>query len=134
MKTIHIKKKAVAICVSILLCSLAIPATLAVGDATNVTATLQPDVTITVDGADKTFYNAAGQETHPILYNSSYYLPIRAIGELMGRNVNWDQSTLTVTLSSPRTSNAVTGKPDTETKTGDISVHIAGLLRNRGWR
>ena len=126
MKKVNLKKKtsALVICAVVLLCSLMFQTTLAVKDAADITAQLHPSVTITVDGTDKTFYNAAGQETHPILYNSTYYLPIRAIGELMGRNVNWDQSTLTVTLSSPRTSDTVTGKPDTEAKDTEISAQL----------
>ena len=63
----------------------------------DVTAYLSPDLSIVVDGSYRTFYNAVGQEVHPILYGGTTYLPIRAIGELMGKNVNWSQSTLTPT-------------------------------------
>ena len=50
----------------------------------DVTAYLSPDLSIVVDGSYRTFYNAVGQEVHPILYGGTTYLPIRAIGELMG--------------------------------------------------
>ena len=51
----------------------------------DVTAYLSPDLSIVVDGSYRTFYNAVGQEVHPILYGGTTYLPIRAIGELMGK-------------------------------------------------
>lgn len=91
---------------------------------TTVTGTLRPDVTIVVDGAERTFYNVQGKEVHPVLYNGTHYLPLRAIGELMGKNVNWDQSTLTVTLSGTRTAAANQGTPDRTTKEQEISVQI----------
>lgn len=75
----------------------------------DVTAYLSPDLSIVVDGSYRTFYNAVGQEVHPILYGGTTYLPIRAIGELMGKNVNWSQSTLTVSLAGDRPNGSVTG-------------------------
>ena len=87
--------------------------TMAAGAAgSDVTAQLSPDVTVTVDGTAQTFYNVNGDEVHPILYSGTTYLPVRAIGELMGKNVNWDASTRTVSLSGTRTSGTVSGTPD----------------------
>ena len=77
--------------------------------ATQVTAQLSPQLTIVVDGVSRDFYTVAGVEAHPITYNGTTYLPIRAIGELMGKNVNWDQSTYTVTIGGTRTTAATTG-------------------------
>ncbi|MCD8016574.1 MAG: PepSY domain-containing protein, partial [Oscillospiraceae bacterium] len=93
-------------------------------DSTSVTALLRPDTAIVIDGETRTFYNANGEEVHPILYNGTNYLPIRAIGELMGKNVNWDQSTLTVTLSGTRTGEAVTGTPDTDAAETSVTAEL----------
>ena len=92
--------------------------------AVGVTAQLSPNVSIVVDGAARTFYNVSGAEVHPITYNGTTYLPIRAIGEIMGKNVNWDQATLTVSLSGPRTTGTVSGTPDTWTATQNITGDI----------
>src|SRR5699024_11471001 len=74
--------------------------TMAAGAAgSDVTAQLSPDVTVTVDGAAQTFYNVNGDEVHPILYSGTTYLPVRAIGRLMGKNVNWVATTQNVLLS-----------------------------------
>lgn len=85
-----------------LVCTTALCAALAAGatgGATRVTADLRPDIAVSVDGVVRDFYNAQGQEVHPILYNGTTYLPVRAIGELMGKDVTWDGETNTVYLT-----------------------------------
>ena len=89
-----------------------------------VTAQLSPQLTIVVDGVSRDFYTVNGTEAHPILYNGTTYLPVRAIGELMGKNVNWDQSTLTVTIGGTRTTAATAGTPDTTTQKQQISANL----------
>lgn len=98
--------------------------TLAVSAGAAVSAQLRPDMTIIIDGAVQTFYNAQGQEVHPILCDGTTYLPVRAIGEVMGKNVDWNQSKKTVTLSGTRTAAAAAGTPDAAAKVQSISVDI----------
>ena len=92
--------------------------------ATTVKAELSPDFTIVIDGKERTFYSADGEEAHPIVYNGTTYLPLRAIGEIMGKNVNWDESTMTVTLSGTRTTDNVKGTPDKYADSETIKVQI----------
>ncbi len=94
------------------------------GAAYAVNAELNPNMTIFVDGVERDFYNVSGQEVHPILYNGTTYLPVRAIGELMGKNVDWNESTRTVTLGGARTTPAVTGTPDTQAVISEVAVQI----------
>ena len=93
-------------------------------DAEKINAQLRPDFVIVIDGAERTFYNASGSEVHPIFYRGTTYLPVRAIGELMGRDVDWNQSTLTVTLTAPRTAAATAGTPDAKAQQKDISAEL----------
>ena len=92
--------------------------------STPVPAYLSPDVTIVVDDISRTFYNAQGNETHPVMYNGTTYLPIRAIGELMGKNVSWDQATLTVTLSGTNTAGGTTGTPDLNAQPTTVTAYL----------
>lgn len=89
-----------------------------------ISAQLRPDYAIVIDGAERTFYNVNGQEVQPLLYQGTTYLPVRAIGELMGKNVNWDESSKTVTLSSPRTAGTTTGTPDKDAGVQRVSAQL----------
>ena len=127
MKNLNNKKPwkkagAVLLCATFFVSSMAL--SLSAADAVNIQAQLSPNYKIVVDGVQRDFYSSTGQEVHPIVYNGTTYLPLRAIGELMGKNVNWDQSTLTVTLSGTRTSGIVTGTPDTAAKSQTISAQL----------
>ena len=92
--------------------------------ASAVAAELRPDMTIIIDGVQRDFYNAGGQEVHPILYSGTTYLPVRAIGELMGKNVDWNQTTKTVTLSGTRTTPAAAGTPDASAAVQEITAEL----------
>lgn len=107
-------------------CAMALSAALTVSAfaATNVTATLRPDVTVRIDGVTCDFYNAQGKEVYPIIYNGTTYIPLRAVGELMGKNVNWDGTTGTASLSGTRTTGNVTGTPDTAAKRTDVTFTL----------
>ena len=109
-----------------LLCCLALLGALG-ADARAVSAVeaqIRPDTTIVIDGVERIFYNVDAQQVHPILYNGTTYLPVRAIGELMGKNVGWYQDTKTVTLSGVRTDPPVTGVPDAGAQVEDISAQL----------
>ena len=102
--------------IGVLMCAVMLGGALVVNgaaaSAATVSATVSPDITVKVDGQTQTFFTVSGTQVHPILYNGTTYLPVRAIGALMNKNVNWDQSTLTVTLSGTRTTSAAAGVLD----------------------
>ena len=93
--------------------------------ATGVTAQLSPNLNIVVDGVRRDFYTVNGDEAHPIAYNGTTYLPIRAIGELMGKTVSWDGATGTVTLASD---SLVTDADTFEPSTGGTTGTVTGAL------
>lgn len=100
------------------------PLTVCAQAASSVAAQLRPDIAIVIDGSSRTFYNVNGKQVHPISYNGTTYLPLRAIGELMGKLVTWDQSTKTASLGGVRTGTAVAGTPDTGAKVQAITVEV----------
>ncbi|MGO5116411.1 PepSY domain-containing protein [Candidatus Avoscillospira sp. LCP25S3_F1] len=87
-------------------------------------AQVMPDRTIVVDGVVRTFYAINGQEVHPISYGGTTYLPVRSIGELMNKNVDWNNTTKTITLTSPRTTAAATGTPDINPQESTVSISL----------
>ena len=76
----------------------------------------RPDYTIVMDGEEQSFRTAFGEEIFPLLYNGSIYLPLRAIGQLMGMTVVWDNTSRTVTL----TSEGLTGADKSVQAEGDV--------------
>lgn len=73
----------------------------AAGVAQKVQAEICPHFTVIVDGEKQTFTDANGTRVYPLVYNGTTYLPVRSIGNLMGKNVYWDAATSTITLKSP---------------------------------
>ena len=73
----------------------------AAGVAQKVQAEICPHFTVIVDGEKQTFTDANGTQVYPLVYNGTTYLPVRSIGNLMGKNVYWDAATSTITLKSP---------------------------------
>lgn len=64
---------------------------------------LRPDFNIIIDGQQRTFTNAQGEVVYPLLYEGTTYLPVRAIGELMGKTVYWYEDTKTIELKDDTT-------------------------------
>lgn len=50
---------------------------------------IRQDFVVEIDGEVKEFKNIDGKRVYPILYDGTTYLPIRAIGNIMGKKVYW---------------------------------------------
>lgn len=53
-------------------------------------------IQMVVDGVPVTPKDANGAEIEPFVYNGTTYLPVRAVGEAIGKQVTWDGKTQTV--------------------------------------
>ena len=53
------------------------------------------DIKVVVDGKQ------LSTPAEPFIYNGTTYLPVRAVGEAVGKEVAWDNDTKTVTLTTP---------------------------------
>lgn len=82
------------------------------GVVENITAELHRDLSIVIDGKTQTFTDVNGQTVYPIMYNGTTYLPIRAIGGVMGKPVAWDGETETVILGEKDAFHSVVAMPD----------------------
>ena len=54
------------------------------------------DIKLVVDGVPVTPKDANGSVVEPFIYNGTTYLPVRAVGEALGKTVSWDGATSTV--------------------------------------
>lgn len=56
------------------------------------------DIKLVVNGKEVTPKDANGKVVEPFAYNGTTYLPVRAVGEALGKSVRWDGETKTVHL------------------------------------
>lgn len=94
------KKKLLAILLALaLVLGLSATAIAATGETT--LSVFFRDIIVTRDGEEVVLKDEQGNILEPFLYNSSTYLPIRAIAEATGAKVEWDGDTHTVILDYP---------------------------------
>ena len=117
----YMKKKWIALGTTLVMtAAMAMPAMAAIAYET---ARLRPDFTIVIDGKEKNFKRADGSAAFALVYEDSTYLPLRAIGEALGKNVNWDEDTKTITLEGERETKDSSNKA-VEDKAKNISVQV----------
>lgn len=102
------KKKAAVVCMSGAMAFAACTAFAAEGTR-EIPATFR-NIRIVVDGKE------ISANAEPFIYNGTTYLPIRAVGEAVGKEVSWDAQTNTITLSDapPVMEAAVSQREDLE--------------------
>ena len=105
------KKGKIGIITAVAITSLTVGAT-ASSLVEDISAQLRKSLKIVIDGQTQTFTDVNGQKVYPILYNGTTYLPLRAIGGIMGKPVSWDGATETVTLGETDAWKSVIAMPD----------------------
>ncbi|MBD5117849.1 MAG: hypothetical protein HDT37_01835 [Clostridiales bacterium] len=70
-------------------------------DLEAVTVSLNPGITVTYNGEVQTLKDTNGNTVYPMLYGGTTYLPVRAVGNMLGLAVDWNQSMQTVLLGEP---------------------------------
>lgn len=99
------------------------------------------NIKIVVDGKEVNFgLDSEGKKIEPFIYNGTTYLPVRAVGEAVGKEVSWDQSSKTVFLGSAAVNNNFTqvnieekdliNTLDAFNKTSHVYVYKSG--KNKG--
>lgn len=68
------------------------------------------NIGVTLDGKRLDLRDAQGSAVEPFMFNGTNYLPVRAICEALGLNVDWNGSTNTIVLTSQKASTSSDGK------------------------
>lgn len=76
---------------------------MAAGGLEQIQAYLNRDITIKLDGQTQTMYDAKGNRVYPISYNGTTYVPIRAVSNMLGIDVEWDGANNSVLLGKTDT-------------------------------
>ena len=92
------KRMRTAVIAAVLLGVLAVGAAAASG-IQQILVDLRPDITVEVDGMARTMTDKNGKTVYPISYDGTTYLPVRALGEILGQTVEWDSATQTVIMT-----------------------------------
>ncbi len=75
------------------------------------------NIKIFVDGTQIEPKDVNGTKVEPFIYNGTTYLPVRAVGEAIGKDVVWDAETNSVYLTEPKKTETldeeITEKPET---------------------
>lgn len=61
-----------------------------------ITAKIRPDINIYVEGKKAEMKDNQSNTIYPISYNNTTYIPIRAISNIFGRDIEWDNVTQTI--------------------------------------
>lgn len=94
------KRKFLALCIAALAVTATGVSVVAKTSTENINVSYN-NIKIVVDG------KAVSTDTEPFIYNGTTYLPVRAVGEALGKEVNWDSTTNTVYLGDvPKTENS----------------------------
>lgn len=72
----------------------------AAGSRTEEIKAVYRDIKLVVDGVLITPKDANGSVVEPFIVNGSTYLPVRAVGEALGKTVSWDGETGTVYIGN----------------------------------
>lgn len=111
----------------VMICSLMVNAGAAESQE-EIKAYLNYDITVTYDGNTQTLKDAAGNTVYPVSYNGTTYLPVRAVSNMLGIEVEWDGATRTVILSGPaggRTAARSDSKASTASGQEEITAYLA---------
>lgn len=89
------KKRTLTLVLALVLCLGFTAGALAASGTRTIEVTYR-DIKLVVDGAEVTLKDGAGNSIEPFIYNGTTYLPVRAVGEALGKEVLWDGNSSTV--------------------------------------
>lgn len=120
-------KRLTALVLALVICGLTVGAS-AAGESKEIKAYLNYDITVTYNGEVQVLKDAAGNRVYPISYEGTTYLPVRAVSNMLGVEVDWDGATQTVILSDPAGGRTATKTADSTESTASGQKEITASL------
>ena len=146
---IIMKKRTIILILTVILCLSLGGNILAFTDTVKTLEAHFSGIRITVDGNEITPHDANGNTVEPFIVDGTTYLPVRAVGEALGKEVGWDGATRTVSIGHapeleapwkdlhPFTTDGNTriydGSDPAATFTAAGQEHQFGVVLNEGW-
>ena len=93
-------KKHAKILILALCCALLLSSAVYAASRTRTMEVTYSDIKLVVDGNAVTPKDAAGTVVEPFIYEGTTYLPVRAVGEALGKQISWDGNTKTVYIGA----------------------------------
>ena len=78
----------------------------------DIRAEQRKDFVVKVDGVEQNFKSADGKAVYPILYDGTTYLPVRAVSELFGKTVYWNEATKEIDIRTEKAPNTTVTDAD----------------------
>lgn len=109
------KKAAITTITALTAALMLVSSVAASGLSERVDAYVNKEIKVEMDGNVLVMQNADGSMIYPVIYNDRTYLPMRAIAQALGIQVNWDLDTMTVTLTEEANTTVVPGAQESTT-------------------
>lgn len=102
---------------------------------TEIKAYLNKGVNVKLNGMAWQPKDSKGANTYPITYNSTTWLPVKSIGDVLGVKVGWDGTTNTVLIGeASQPSNIKTFNIDKDVSSGPMKMHISKVILNPSYQ
>lgn len=95
-----LKKASLVILVVLITSVLAVGMVWSISTTRKVDATANDNIKVYYDGQLKTFTENDGSKISPVIINGRTYLPLRAVADLVGLGVEWENATQSIKLTS----------------------------------
>ena len=120
------KKFVFIICISVFLFSI-FPSTVSANSTRS--AILSRDIDIILDNEVQILTNAVGSRVFPVMFEESVYLPVRAISNILGYEIDYDENTRSVIIGESIPPVRIKQEWYTELESEAISVFVDQRLR-----
>ena len=105
----------------------------AADNAQTASALLTPQRTILYNGVEQIMHDANGERVYPLSYQDTTYLPIRAVCNMLGLNVEWHGDTDTVSLLKEAENGGAQESETARAASADVIYRTVDAMNAQDW-